>query len=315
MVRTVLGECNSRDLGFTHCHEHLFVFPIRGVRLARRLVIDEYERTKSELLSFRSAGGRSLVDAQPFGAGRNAQLLARAASDTGLHIIASTGVHRSAFYPRDHWIFRAAADELAELFVSEIRDGMYCYDPENHRAGRTGARAGIIKVGMDAGGFTPHYRNVFEAAVRAHRETGAPILTHTELSTWGYEQAEFLLERGVPPGSIIISHMDRAADLTDNLAIARLGAYLEYDTIARSKYHDEETEIQLIQGMIRAGFGDRILLGMDVTRDRLPAYGGRYGLAYLAESFLPRLRDRGLSQKDIEALMVANPARALALRE
>ena len=283
--------------------------------MARRLVIDEYERTKSELLSFRSAGGRSLVDAQPFGAGRNAQLLARVASDTGLHIVASTGVHRSAFYPGDSWIFRAAADELAELFVSGIREGMYCYDPVNLRAGRTGAPAGIIKVGMDAEGFTPHYRNVFEAAARAHRETGAPILTHTELSTWGREQAEFLLERGVPPASIIISHMDRAADLTDNLAIARLGVYLEYDTIARSKYHDEETEIQLIRGMIRAGFGDRIVLGMDVTRDRLPAYGGRFGLAYLAESFLPRLRGRGLGRKQIEALMVDNPARALALRE
>ena len=315
MVRTVRGDCSSRDLGFTHCHEHLFVFPIRGVRLAWRLVIDEYERTKSELLSFRSAGGRSLVDAQPFGAGRNAQLLARVASDTGLHIVASTGVHRSAFYPGDSWIFRAAADELAELFVSEIREGMYCYDPVNLRAGRTGAPAGIIKVGMDAEGFTPHYRNVFEAAARAHRETGAPILTHTELSTWGREQAEFLLERGVPPASIIISHMDRAADLTDNLAIARLGVYLEYDTIARCKYHDEETEIRLIRGMIRAGFGDRIVLGMDVTRDRLPAYGGRFGLAYLAESFLPRLRGRGLGRKQIEALMVDNPARALALRE
>ena len=283
--------------------------------MAWRLVIDEYERTKSELLSFRSAGGRSLVDAQPFGAGRNAQLLARVASDTGLHIVASTGVHKNAFYPGDSWIFRAAADELAELFVSEIREGMYCYDPVNLRAGRTGAPAGIIKVGMDAEGFTPHYRNVFEAAARAHRETGAPILTHTELSTWGREQAEFLLERGVPPASIIISHMDRAADLTDNLAIARLGVYLEYDTIARFKYHDEEAEIQLIRGMIRAGFGDRIVLGMDVTRDRLPAYGGRFGLAYLAESFLPRLRGRGLGRKQIEALMVANPARALALRE
>jgi predicted metal-dependent phosphotriesterase family hydrolase len=314
LVRTVLGDCNSLDLGFTHCHEHLFVFPTRGVRLPGRLIIDEYELTKCELLSFLSAGGRSLVDAQPFGAGRHPQLLVRAAVDVGLNIIAATGVHKSSFYAKDCWIYRATVEELTELFISEIREGMYSYDPDNLRQERSDAPAGIIKVAMDADGFTPHYRKVFEAASRAHRETGVPILTHTELSTWGYEQAEFLLERGVCPGSIIISHMDRAANLQHNLAIARLGVYLEYDTIARSIYHDEEKEMELIQAMIKAGFGDRILLGMDVTRERLPAYGGRFGLAYLAENFLPRLRDRGLSQKDIETLMIANPARALALR-
>jgi predicted metal-dependent phosphotriesterase family hydrolase len=66
--------------------------------------------------------------------------------------------------------------------------------------------------------------------------------------------------------------------------------------------------------MIAAGFGDRLLLGMDVTRERLPAYGGRYGYAYLARSYIPFLLERGISSEAVRQFMVDNPRRALALR-
>ncbi len=315
IVRTVLGERDSRNLGFTHCHEHLFVFPVNGVELAERLIIDDYEKTRSELLRFREAGGSAVVDAQPFGAGRHPELLARAAEETGINIIASTGLHRRHYYPADFWMYRAGADELAGLFLSEIREGMYAYDPRDPFCRRTAVRAGIIKIASGAEGLDSHCRKVFEAAARAHWDSGAPVMTHTELSTWGLEQAEFLMERGVDAASIIISHMDRAADPERNLELARLGVFLEYDTIARHRYHSDREEIGLIRTMVEAGFEEKILLGLDVTRERLPAYGGSYGLTYLSESFLPRLREQGIEQAAVEAMMVANPARALALRE
>ena len=315
VARTVFGDLDPGHLGFTHAHEHLFVFPTEGVELAPKLIIDDYAKTRDELAAFREAGGGTVADVQPFGAGRHPELLARVSEETGVRILAATGLHRSFYYPKEFWMYRADAQEIAELFISEIAEGMYAYDPVDPFARRSGVRAGIIKIGTDAEGLTPHYRKVFEAAARAHRATGAPIMTHTELSTWGREQAEFLMERGVAPGSIIISHMDRVPALEPNLEVARLGVYLEYDTIARFRYHSDEEEMELIRGMVEAGFTERLLLGMDVTRERLPAYGGSFGLAYLAKTFLPRLLEAGLGQAQIEAMTVANPARALALRE
>ena len=315
IVRTVLGDIDPGLLGFTHSHEHLFVFPTKGVELAPKLIIDDYEKTLAELTAFRAAGGGAVVDAQPFGAGRHPELLARVSEETGVRVVAATGLHRSFYYPTDFWMYQAGAEELAVLFASEILEGMYAYDPVDPFARRLGVRAGVIKIGTDAEGLTSHYRKIFTAAAQAHRATGAPIMTHTELSTWGRQQAEFLLERGVGAGSVIISHMDRVVDLERNLELARLGVYLDYDTIARYRYHSDEEELELIREMIEAGFTERILLGMDVTRERLPAYGGSYGLAYLAESFLPRLREQGVDRETIERMMVANPALALALRE
>lgn len=314
-VRTVLGDRNPDTLGFTHCHEHLFVFPLRGVKLPEKLLIDDYEKTKQELLRFRELGGSALVDAQPFGAGRHAELLERVARETGVALIAATGLHRLLYYPKRFWAYRAPASRLAELFVSEIREGMYAYHPAESTGRQTKIRAGIIKIATGAEGLTGPYGRLFEAAAEAHRETGAPIITHTEMSAWGREQALFLMERGVEPGSIIVSHMDRVIGLNSNLQLAELGVFLEYDSIARFHYHSDEQEADLIRQMIEAGFGDCILLGMDATRERLPAYGGQYGFSYLARTFLPLLKSRGVEEAALERMVVHNPKRALAMKE
>ncbi len=314
-IRTVLGDLDPDALGFTHCHEHLFVFPLRGVKLPGKSILDDYEKTRQELLLFKEAGGSALVDAQPFGAGRHAELLERAARETGVAVVAATGLHRTLYYPESFWAYRAPASRLAGLFASEIREGMYAYHPQESTGNRTGIRAGIIKIATGEDGLIEPYGKLFEAAAEAHLETGAPILTHTEMSAWGREQALFLMERGVAPGSIMVSHMDRVIDLESNLKLAELGVFLEYDSIARFRYHSDEQEAELIRRMIEAGFADRILLGLDVTRERLPAYGGQYGLSYLARTFLPLLESRGVEQAAIQRMVVNNPKRALGIEE
>jgi predicted metal-dependent phosphotriesterase family hydrolase len=313
-VRTVLGDRDPGSLGFTHCHEHLFVFPVQGVLLPGKLLLDDYERTLQEVRAFRAAGGGALVDAQPFAAGRHAELLARLARDTGVLVVASTGLHRLLYYPANFWGLRLEAEELGRLFAGEITRGMYAYDPGNAQARRTKARAGLIKVAADTEGLTPWYRRVFEAAALAHLETGAPILTHAEPGAGGLEQARYLLERGVPARSVIISHLDRVVDVRRDLQVARLGVYLEYDTIRRLRYHSDEQEAGLILAMIEAGFGEQLLLGLDVTRERLPAYGGEGGLAYLASTFVPFLREQGVGEEDIHRMTVDNPREALSFR-
>src|SRR6266545_2688036 len=52
--------------------------------------------------------------------------------------------------------------------------------------------------------ITRHEEKSLRAAGRAHRATGAPILTHTESATMGNEQLDILASEGVDFGRVII---------------------------------------------------------------------------------------------------------------
>ncbi len=313
-VRTVTGDQNSLSLGFTHCHEHLFVFQSNYTNLQKKLILDDFDKTKMEVIRFRETGGGTIVDAQPFGAGRHPLLLNRLSRETGVLIIASTGLHKRAFYKPDFWSLDASEAELAALFISEIEEGMYVFDLRDLFSRRCDVRAGIIKIASDEEGLKSYYKKVFDAAVLAHRETGAPIMTHTELSKDGMEQAEYLIGKGVQPRAIIISHMDRVIDIEGNLNIARMGVFLQYDTIARPKYHSDEDEVTLIGTMVEEGYSERILLGMDSTRERFLSYHGTVGLEFLKNKFIPMLKRSGIGDEHIEYMTHKNPQAALSFR-
>ncbi len=314
-VRTVNGDVEPGELGFTHCHEHLFVFPTKNTNLPEKLILDSYENTKQEISRYIAGGGGAVLDAQPFGAGRNVSLLKKLSKETDVRIVASTGLHKAVFYKPDFWSFRASVSEIADLFIYEIEEGMYDYDYDEPFRSKTTVRAGAIKIATDKEGLTTYYRKVFDAAVIAHKETGAPILTHTEIPSSGLEQAEYLISNGISREKIIISHMDREIDIDRNIKLIKLGVFLEYDTIARPKYHSDDEEISLIKIMIENGFQSRILIGMDSTRERFISYGGEVGLDYVLAVFAPKLKKSGVSDGHIEMITVKNPQRALSFEQ
>ena len=311
-IRTVTGDILPEALGFTHCHEHLFTGRIEGVGLEKRMLLDSFRKSRREARVFHKCGGRGIVDAQPFGAGRDAATLKRISEQTGIHIVSSTGFHKTFFYPREFWAETADMDEITALFVSEIEEGMYEYNEVDPFKKRGSVRAGIIKIATGEQGLTPLYEKVFRAAAKAHGMTGAPIMTHTELSKFGYEQIVFLNEEGVGSEHIIVSHMDRIIDVESNVRLAGTGVFLEYDTIARYKYHSDEDELMLIGEMVKRGFGEQVLLGLDTTRERMKAYGGSIGLDYIAATFIPMLADAGIGGNHAQDFMVNNPRRALS---
>jgi predicted metal-dependent phosphotriesterase family hydrolase len=322
-VRTVLGDIDPAELGVTSGHDHLFVLQGHYTTLPERVLIEDYGKTRDEVLRFRRNGGGSVVDLQPFGAGRSPELLRNLSEETGVRIVAATGLHKSSFYRPVFWSFGASSRELAGLFTDEIELGMFEFDRIDPFARRGAIRAGVIKIATENGarGTAPsafalnaYERKVFDAAAEAHRRTGAPIFTHTELSAGGLEQADYLLGRGVPPESIVIGHMDRVIDVARNLELGRRGVFQAYDTMARFKYHGDEEEAALIAAMVDAGLGDRVLLGMDSTPERFLSYGGSFGLDYIILTFAKLLRARGVAEDRIERMLVHNPRSALVLR-
>lgn len=315
-IETVLGPITKKELGFCHCHEHLFIAEGQPARINPALKIDDLEKTSHELKMYKGQGGKSIVDAQPVGCGRMVENLVTASKETSVNIIASTGFHKLVFYDQEHWIHTIDEEELVELFVSELRRGMFSDGEHNFPVYRTSAKAGIIKTASAQKGVTEEYKKLFTAGARAAQITGAPVMSHTEMGRHALQQIQTFIDSGLKANSIIICHLDRdLSDLGYHKAVAETGVYMEYDTIGRFKYHSDEAEAKHIIKMLELGYEDRILLGLDSTRERLKNYGGQIGLAYLLETFIPLLLKLGVSATSINKLLVKNPAEALVKYE
>lgn len=312
-IVTVKGEIEPGQLGVCQSHEHLLLRKGQSYLVNPALFMDEPEKSAKEAAEYMAAGGRALVEAQPVGCGRMAEGLVWIAEQTGLSVIASTGFHKMTFYPEGHWIGRKSRDELRKIFVEELLLGMYGDGDEKEPRHRTAARAGQIKTALDTEGLTPRYRRLFLAAADAAVETGAPLMVHVENGTDPRELLKLLLRAGVPGEQMIFCHMDRAChDLEIHEEVAGSGAYLEYDTIGRFKYHSDEQEVHIIRHMLEAGLGEQLLLSLDTTRQRLEAYGGQIGLTYLLKEFLPLLWKCGVTKEAAGRMLRENPAKAFA---
>lgn len=315
-VRTVLGDIDPASLGATNAHEHLFIKD--GLILVREadFRLDSVDKAIFEVNDFKSFGGRAIIDTSPLSIGRSPEGLIAVSRETGVAVVAATGFHKPHYYLDSHWRFRTSVEDTARLFAEEVQQGMDEFSFEGPVRQRSAAKAGVIKAAADYQKFTPAVLATFEAVALAHLQTGAPVLTHTEMGTLGMEQVAHLHKAGVEPRHVVLSHVDRNPDWRLHRDMAQTGAFLEYDGPGRVKYLPEGEIIDLILRMFDMGLGGQILLGGDTARRSYwKANGGGPGMAYIMECFIPRLRREGFREDQIDMLLVRNPARAFAFHE
>lgn len=312
-IVTVQGTIQRTDMGYCHSHEHLFLADGQSAKVHATLRLDDFDKTVEELMLYKEVGGVSIVDAQPVGCGRMADLQLEASRKTGINVIASTGFHKLIFYPEGHWVQTSSEDRLTDIFISELTLGMFINSDNEFPSQRVPALAGVIKTASDVNGVNDEYKKLFTAAAKASIATGTPIMSHTEMGKGALGQIKIFTDHGVPADSIIICHLDRTVeDVSYHLEVAKTGVYLEFDTIGRFKYHSDEDEAEFIVKMVSAGYEDRILIGLDTTRERMKSYGGSLGLDYIKTSFIPLLKSYGLTDGIINKFVVDNPAKAFS---
>ena len=308
-VQTVLGPIEPEQLGFTLPHEHtqiaLWHIPDRW---------DYWQLTRDEplileeLAAYRAAGGSALVDLTLPGVGRDPDWLVGLARSSGLHIVMGCGWYRGAHYPAEVRIDRRTVDDLADELIREATEGV----------GDTAVRPGIIgEIGTDKPWVSAQEERVHRAAARAAKRTGLAITTHAVLSPVGLDQLRIFEDEGMDTGRVVIGHADSFPHLDHYLAIVERGASVEFDFLGMkftpTERHGEGRIVELLCELLSRGHGERILLSQDVCHDsQLTRYEGG-GYAYVARSFLPRLREAGVSQAEIETMTVANPRRLLTV--
>lgn len=314
-IRTVRGDIDPGELGATDAHEHLLIRNDLILVKVPAFRLDSVECAEREAADFKKHGGGAIVDAAPIGIGRDPDGLLRVSQTADVHVIAATGFHKSSYYLDSHWRHYYSVDEIAKLFADEVELGMEQTGYAGPLTRRSQARAGVIKAASDYQSICASDRKGFEAAALCHQMTGAPILTHSEIGTMALDQVRLLQSLGVRPEHVVVSHVDRNPDPYIHRELASTGAFLEYDGAGRVKYFPESVMIELIRKLFECDLGGQILLGGDMARRSYwKAYGGGPGIAYLMERFLPRLRNDGFCERQIQMLYCGNAARAFQFR-
>jgi phosphotriesterase-related protein len=299
-VMTVLGPVAPEALGATLMHEHIII-DLRHSLYAFDAILDDVELAVDELRRFKAAGGGTVVDVTNKAMGRDVRAQERIARESGVHIVAATGYYTEPYYPPE--VYELSTNRLADRIVAELTEGI----------DGTGVRAGIIaEIGTGRDFLKPAEERVFRAAARAQRRTGAAIMTHTFLEQLIPDQLAILEEEGVEPSRIIIGHLGDRRDLDRLRAIADTGVYLGIDHIGAAVHQRDDQRARTVAQLIRHGHLDQLLLSMDICmKSRLHWYGGT-GYDHLQNVFVPLLREAGVTQAEIETMLIDNPRRVLA---
>jgi predicted metal-dependent phosphotriesterase family hydrolase len=294
-VRTVLGDINPAEMGLTYSHEHIIIeesFPTLANPL---FLLNDTNKVAAELQAFYDAGGRTMADTMP--------AVSRA---TGVHIIAPTGLHLEQYYLPNHWRYAYTADQLTDLFMADVQEGIDAHDYNGPCVQRTAHRAGLVKLATGDEKITPHQEKIFQAVVDTHLETGVPILTHTNSGKQALAQASLFDKLGADLRHVVISHADRCPDVGYNRALLQTGVKVEYDSAFRWQEKENWT-YKLLEALLPE-FPNQITMGMDAAKSTYwRSYGGQPGLNFLLTVFKEDLSRMGLGQY-YDYIFIQNPA-------
>jgi predicted metal-dependent phosphotriesterase family hydrolase len=316
LFQTVLGDVTEKELGFCQPHEHVYIVGTIDQEICPLIRINNLPASANELKLYREAGGNSVVDANPLATGRDALALQDISRLSGVNIIATTGYHIPKFYPDNHWIWSSSKEELSEMFISELTQGMFLEGYYEKPTYQTDIKAGLIKAMMTEEGLdNEQTKKCLTAAGYAAKATGASVMIHTEFGKDSLRAIDLLAGKiGIGTDKILICHVDRQVeDLTIHKQIASTGVFMEYDTITLLEFHDNAAEIKMMRYMIDNGFLNQLLISTDPETDRMKNYGGRMGVDYILTQFIPMLKLNGFTQEEINQITKLNPAHALAI--
>ncbi|UCB46025.1 MAG: phosphotriesterase-related protein [Spirochaetota bacterium] len=336
-VMTVLGPVPVEEIGITLTHEHILCDTgcIRGepaeasrkalyhkpvdisilgeIRLDphsnrdNQMIID-VDLLSDEVAKFGHWGGKTIVEVTNEGIGRDPLGLQQVSRRSGVQIIMGSGYYIDASLPSE--MSSRSAENIADEIVRDITEGVP----------GTGVRAGIIgEVAIDLE-FTAEEEKSLRGAALASKRTQVPLSIHLPgriPPDYVPRVLDIVEKEGADLRHMILCHVQlHSRDLEIQKKIADRGVFLGYDGIScdfdwgiRGIGPCDEENAADIKRLIDDGYLHYILPSHDVhNKIMLTRYGG-HGYAYMLRRFVGRLQAHGVTDAQIETMLVENPKR------
>lgn len=307
-INSVTGSLNINRLGFTLIHEHMRTRS-EAVAIQFPHLYDEHEEfelAKLQVLGAKKHGVKTIFDPTVMGLDRDVRLMERISSETGVQIIAATGVYTFDVLPTRFAV--NDIDFLAQQFVHDIEVGIQ----------NTSIKAGFLKCATDVQGVTPGVEKVLRAVSRAHIQTGLPIMTHSHPATeTGLRQIEIFQQEGVDLTKVLIGHCGDTDNISYIERVLDYGVFIGMDRYGISEKLSTEKRNETVLTLLDKGYEKRIFLSQDYccTTDMYkPNHLKKkthpdWSMTYLFESVIPKLKTYGVTEEQINTIMIDNVKR------
>jgi phosphotriesterase-related protein len=317
-VQTARGPVDTAQLGPTLMHEHIFVMTSEVQQNYPSEWGSEDERVADavrKLNEVHALGVRSIVDPTVVGLGRYIPRIARIAEQVDVNIVVATGVYTYDAVP---WFFHhrgpalnavlgtEVPDPMVDMFVSDITEGI----------SGTSVKAGLLKCAIDHQGMTPGVERVMRAVALAHQETGTPITVHTHPgSQQGLAVKKVLDEEGVDPRRVVLGHSGDTTDADHLSELAEAGFVLGMDRFGINLETTFEARADVVVEMCRRGYAESMVLSQDAScyfdwiQQDLMALLPQWRYTHIHQEVLPYLLEHGVTQEQVDTMLVSNPRR------
>jgi len=314
-VQTVEGPLDAEELGLVLAHEH--------VRFRDEAVAAQWPNRYDEQLEMAAAleavsaakerGVQTIVDPTAMFGGRDVNFMQRVAAETGVHIVACTGIYSYDYLP--HYFENRDIDVIADHFVEDIEVGIQ----------GTGIRAGFLKCAADAPGVTEHVEKIHRAVARASVQTGASIMAHSMPAVaTGPRQVEIFREEGVDMARVQIAHCGDSEDVAYIEGLIDAGVYVGLDRYGLEMYLPIDKRNATAAELLRRGHAERLMISQDfcATIDWFPPEAAEvfesqgairnWSMTLVFDEVVPTLREQGvMDDATFQTIFVENPRRWL----
>jgi phosphotriesterase-related protein len=312
-VNTVRGAIDTADLGVTLMHEHVFVLSPEILANYPEVWGDEATREADairRLNELKARGVDTIVDLTVIGLGRYIPRIVRVAAATDIQIVVATGVYTYNDVPMYFHFLGPGTDlggpeTMTDMFVRDIETGI----------ADTGIKAAILKCATDRPGVTPGVERVLRAVAQAHRQTGVPISTHTHAHTRrGLDQQRIFTEEGVDLTRVVIGHSGDTTDIAYLEELIANGSYLGMDRFGLDNMLPFEDRVDTVARMCERGHAERMVLSHDAScfmdwlpEAAVPVVLPNWHYLHIHNDVLPALKQRGVTDEQINTMLVDNP--------